>query len=168
MTEQIRKAQAGDGQAFTLLMQEHTPYMYRIARGFFRDGMELEDAMAQTVLDCWAKLGTLRQPEYFRSWLTRILINNCRDMIRRRSKLVPLEYLPEEPAPERELSWSFQELMDCLSDRVRPVMQLYYGEEWTVQEIALALHIPQGTVSTRLRRGRQQTEQILRERGYME
>lgn len=163
MLEQIKKAQTGDRQAFAVLMDKHKQELYRIARGFFRERMDIEDAIAQTVLDCWARLSTLREPEYFRTWLIRILINNCKDILRKRARLTPLEEYAELPALAEP--WDrFEEMMCCLSDRVRPVMELYYGQGYKIREIAQLLRIPAGTVSSRLHQGRRQLEHILTER----
>lgn len=168
MIEQITKAQTGDRDAFSLLMDKHRQVLYRIARSFFRERMDVEDAISQTVLDCWTKLGSLKKPEYFKTWLIRILINNCNDILRRRAPLLPLDEVSDLPYPEPEPCDPFEEMMRCLSDRVRPVMELYYGQEYKIKEIAQLLHIPAGTVSTRLHQGRKQLEHILTERGWTE
>jgi len=162
MKEMIERARAGDGEAFVRLMEAHKQSLYKIARSFFTCEMDAEDAVAQTVLDCWEKLDTLQKPQYFRTWLTRILINNCNDIIRRRDKTVTMDELPERVGDE-DASGDivFHDLMAALSPPLRPVMELYYGEGFKAREIAAMLHIPLGTVTTRLRRGRQQLAALM-------
>ncbi|MCC8356351.1 MAG: sigma-70 family RNA polymerase sigma factor [Oscillospiraceae bacterium] len=162
MKEMIERARAGDEDAFVRLIEEHKQSLYKIARSFFTCEMDAEDAVAQTVLDCWEKLDTLQKPQYFKSWITRILINNCNDIIRRRERLVVMDELPEQ-AGDEDASGDivFNDLMAALSPPLRPVMELYYGEGFKAREIAALLHIPLGTVTARLRRGRQQLAALM-------
>lgn len=164
MTDDIRKAMAGDAEAFVRLMEEHKQSLYKIARSFFRGPMDAEDAVAQTVLDCWEKLDTLKKPAYFKTWLTRILINNCNDLIRERTRLVVLDAIPEpEPEEDEHSGLFFDELLALLPLSCRPVMQLYYGEGYKAREIAALLDIPVGTVTVRLKRGRERLKKYLKE-----
>lgn len=159
----IKKAREGDAEAFVALMRTQEQSLYKIARSFFQSPMDVEDAVSQTVLDCWEQIGALRKPAYFRTWLTRILINNCKDIIRGRSRLVVLSELPErEPLEDDHSGLYFGELIDMLPENCRPVMQLYYGEGFKAREIAELLDIPVGTVTVRLKRGRERLEARLR------
>ena len=164
MNEQIRRARQGDPEAFVWLMEANRQSLYKIARSVCREPMDAEDAVAQTVLDGWEKLPELKNPAGFRSWLVRILINNCNDILRRRARVTLMEEVPEQPWEDRDPGGLyFEELMGRLSGKVRPVMQLYYGEGFRVREIARILNIPPGTVTTRLMRGRQQLADAVKE-----
>ena len=155
MKDLIQRARAGDGEAFVALMEAHKHSLYAIARSYFRNGMDAEDAVDQTVMNAWEKLHTLRQPAYFKTWLTKILLNNCNDILRQRRNLVTLDALPErEGAEDDHGDLHFAELMARLSPPVRAAMQLYYGEGFNTREISALLNIPVGTVTTRLKRGR--------------
>ncbi len=160
--DDIRKAQAGEAEAFVRLMEAQKQSLYKIARSFLHSPMDAEDAVAQTVLDAWEKRGTLRKPAYFKTWLTRVLINNCKDILRQSGRLV-LTDEPPEPFP-REDDYSglyFEELMALLPSSARPVMQLYYGEGFRAREIAELLDMPVGTVTAKLKRGRDALETAL-------
>ena len=114
-------------------------------------------------LDCWAKLDTLKKPGSFKTWLVSILVNNCRDILREGSRLVVLDEVPERAPEEDDHSGLFfEELMGCLSETYRPVMTLYYAEGFRAREIAELLDIPVGTVTVRLKRGREQLREQLR------
>lgn len=155
MKHYIHRARQGDGEAFVYLMEAHKDSLSMIARSYFRNGMDAEDAVAQTVLDAWEKLDTLKKPAFFKTWLTKILINNCNDILRRRAKLVVLDTIPERDGAEDDYSGLFfDELMESLSQPVRTVVQLYYGEGFNTREIAELLELPTGTVTARLKRGR--------------
>lgn len=163
MKDLISRAREGDAEAFQALIMAHEQSLYKVARSFLRHEMDIEDAVSQTILNCWEKLPTLRKPAYFKTWLTRILINNCKDVIRERARLVVLDVLPEpEPEEDEHSGYYFEELMACLPAALRPAMQLYYGEGYKAREVAELLDIPVGTVTAQLKRGREFLEKELR------
>lgn len=98
MEELINRALAGDGEAFTQLMEGQKQILYKVARSYLHSDADAADAIGDTVLACWEKLPALRQPAYFRTWLTRILIRKCQDILRQRRRVVPLEAAPAGPA----------------------------------------------------------------------
>ena len=155
LEELICRARAGDGEAFTALMEGQKQTLYKVARSYLRSDADAAAAIGDTVLSCWEKLSTLRQPEYFRTWLVRILIRKCQDILRHRGRVVPLaealEPAGEEPGHRRA---EFLALLDSLDEKYRTVLLLYYGEGFSVREIAHILNLNQETVKTRLKRAR--------------
>lgn len=77
MTELIQRARQGDAEAFAALMEARKQSFYKIARSMLGRDEDVADAVQETVLICFEKLGQLRQPAYFKTWATRILINVC-------------------------------------------------------------------------------------------
>lgn len=165
MYKDIQKAQQGDPEAFVRLFEAHKLGLYRLARRLCREPMDAEDALAQTALDAWEKLGTLRKLEGFKSWLYRILANNCRDLLRKKSRLVSLDEV-EETGWEADDPGGlyFRELMATLSPGHRVVLELYYGQGFSSGDIAAILDLPIGTVTSRLKRGRERLKEALEER----
>ena len=155
LEELIAKAAAGDGEAFTQLMEGQKQTLYKVARSYLHSDADAADAIGDTVLACWEKLPQLRQPACFRTWLTRILIRKCQDILRQRRRVVPLEAAPEpageEPGHARA---EFLALLDSLDEKYRTVLLLYYGEGFSVDEIAHILGLNRETVKTRLKRAR--------------
>ena len=98
----VKKAKRGDAEAFIELIEQNKQSMYKVARGFLRDEEDVADAMAETVLICYEKIGTLRQSAYFKTWMIRILINQCKDMIRKQKKSLPIEIIPETESSKGE------------------------------------------------------------------
>ena len=113
------------------------------------------------MLACFEKLDTLRQPQYFRTWLVRILLRKCQDILRRRGWSVPLDEIApvgrDEPGHARV---EFLDLLDSLDEKYRTVLLLYYGEGFTVKEIAQAMDLKVETVKTRLKRARAGFKQV--------
>ena len=87
----VKKAQKGDAEAFITLIEENKQSMYKVARGFLNNDEDIADAISETVLDCYEKIHTLKQSAYFKTWMIRILINNCKDLIRKQRGDIPIE-----------------------------------------------------------------------------
>ena len=154
-----------ESERFISQIENSKQSLYKVARSFFREEADAEDAISQTVLDAWEKRSTLKNPFYFKTWLIRILINNCKDMLRSRERLVCTEEIPETAAEDPDPgNLNFGSLMELLDERTRPVMTLYYAEGYKTSEIAKLLHMPRGTVTSCLKRGREKLTAALAER----
>ena len=155
MEQLIKRARLGDGESFVALIEGQKQTLYKVARSYLHSDADAADAIGETVLACFEKLDTLRQPQYFRTWLVRILIRKCQEMLRERKRSVPLEEIAEvgrdEPGHARV---EFLALLDSLDEKYRTVLLLYYGEGFTVKEIAQAMDLKVETVKTRLKRAR--------------
>ena len=155
MTELVRRARQGDTEAFVTLMEVQKQSFYKIACSVLCRDEDAADAVQETVLICFEKLGQLRQPAYFKTWATRILINVCRDMLRDRGRVTPVEAVPERGAPDPgQANAEFLALLDGIDEKYRTVLLLYYGEGFSVREIGALLSLKEETVKTRLKRGR--------------
>lgn len=160
----IKRAKRQDADAFTELMQLYMKDMYRVAMAILMNDEDAADAIQDTILVCWEKLNTLKKEQYFKSWMTRVLINKCYDIRRRSLRTVELEAY-EEPAAEDAYNLEFKEAMASLDEKYRCVMILFYGEGYHIDEISALLKLPQSTVKTRLQRGREKLARYYREHG---
>ena len=149
----VKRAKAHDPDAFTGLMQFYMKDMYRVSVAILMNDEDAADAIQDTILACWEKIGTLKENRFFKSWLTRILIHKCYDILNHRTPLVPLESY-KETAVRENTDGSFREMLSVLDEKYRIPMVLYYGLGYKTSEIAEMLHIPKSTVQTRLARGR--------------
>jgi len=109
------------------------------------------EAVDETVYRGLKALKKLRQPEYFETWMTRILINECKKELRRRKREQPLDSLPETAAEEYD-SLPLKEAVRRLPQELKDVIILRYFAGFTLAQTARSLDIPQGTVATRQRR----------------
>ncbi len=160
MEQLIQRARAGDGAAFVELVECQKSMMYKVARSYLHNDADAADAIGETVLACFEKLNSLRQPQYFRTWLVRILIRKCQDILRERKYSVSLDEITQvgrdDPGHARV---EFLDLLSSLDEKYRTVLLLYYGEGFTVREIAQAMELKDETVKTRLRRARASLKQ---------
>ena len=150
----IRKAKGKDSDAFVNLMQLQMKNMYRIALAILMNDEDAADAIQDTILACWEKIHTLKNTSYFSTWMTRILINKCYDIRKKRRNIVELQDY-EEPAACDEYNLELKEALSSLDEKYRIVMTLFYSQGYHIDEIARVLKIPKSTVQTRLHRGRQ-------------
>lgn len=152
-----------DKTEFTAAVLEAEQTLYRVAKTILGNEHDCADAAQQAILRAWEQLGTLRNPRYFKTWLTRILINECNAMLRLRQRLAPYE--PEEaeriPAPAPEDHSDLYDALLALDEKYRLPVVLYYLEGFKTREIASLLGVPEGTVKTRLRHAREQLRKNL-------
>lgn len=156
MDRLIEKARSGEPEAFTELMQMHMQTMYKTARSMLRSDEDVADAVQDTILCCWEKIGQLREGKYFKTWMIRILINKCNDILRVKQRYAPEEGLPEPAAFDRHFdNIEWKEALKTIDEKYRLVIMLYYVEGFKTGEISQILDMPESTVRTRLSRGRE-------------
>ena len=159
----VEDAKNKDPDAFDKLMRTQLKKMYRIAIAMLQNEEDAADAIQETVLRCWQKIGQLKNDKYFETWLTRILINQCNDILRGRKKIVYVEDIPEIAHEDHYFNDEWKEILSGLSEKYRVVMELYYVDGFSAKEIAGMLHITDTNVRKRMVRGRKQLERILKE-----
>lgn len=122
--------------------------LYRTALLYLGSPSAAVDAVDECIYKGFCSYHKLRQPEYFDTWLTRILINVCNTELRRRKREFPVEELPET-AQEVFDALPLQEALRRLPKELRAVVTLRYFTGLTLEETAQTLGIPRGTVSSR-------------------
>lgn len=158
----IQKAQRRDKDAFTELMEFYMKDMYRTAIAILMNEENAADALQDTILTCWEKLDTLKKPEFFKTWMTRILINHCYDIIRSNTVYENIESY-EEPSKYDEYNLELKEAYASIDEQYRLPLELYYSQGFKMREIAEMLSLPLNTIKTRISRGRKQVEKYYRD-----
>ena len=163
MDKLVKQAMTGNQDAFIMLIENNTHNMYKIAWSYLQNDSDVADAMQEAILACYEKLDTLRHGKYFNTWLNRILINKCKDILHDRT------YISEESIPEQEwfdnqytdVEW--KQLIQSLDEKYHEILMLYYLQELSVRQIVQVLDLNENTVLTRLRRGRSLLKHLLEE-----
>ena len=135
------------------LIDRQVASAYRLARAILLDDGEAEDAVQDASLTAWRQRGTLRDPGRFDAWFDRIVVNACRDRLRRRKRLREItDAMPPRPAPAGPFDDGpdIDAALDALDADHRVVVLLRYWQDRTVDDIAARLGIPAGTVKSRL------------------
>lgn len=166
--EQVKKAKEGDVNEIGKIIQENVQAMYRVAFGILKNEDEIYDAISSTTIIVFEKIGTLKKEELFKTWLTRILINECYKIYNQNKKVIYLEncatksldnlqYTEKDRLEEQDA----RDLLNNLSKDLKETVMLYYFEDFSVKEVAEILNIPEGTVKSRLSKARKDLEKIL-------
>lgn len=153
----VQRAIKKDAECFIRLMEENKQSMLKVAYGFFSNEEDVADVMQQTVLDAYEHIGELKKAAYFKTWLIRILINNCNQLYNSRKRIVMGEKLAEESyVDDYPQENTFFQLLSLLKKDDRAVFWLYYGEGYTTKEISQILDRNESTIRSRIRRGKEQ------------
>lgn len=137
--------------------------LYRVSCAMLRNPQNRMDAVQEAILRAWAGVDKLREVQYFETWLTRILVNVCRDMISKQGRAISMEGLPEPGAAQKDGAEELREALDALELELRLPLVLHYMEGYRVREIAEILGLPEGTVKTRMARGKRELRALLKE-----
>ncbi len=162
LAELAEKAARHDADAFTALMQSQMQNMYKTARAILSNESDIADAISETILTCWEKLDQLNDPARFRTWMTRILVNKCRDLIRQGKNLSMPGDVPEISAADSGFTNAeWNDALNMLDEKYRLVLMLYYVEGYKTGEISTILEVSESTVRTQLARGREKLAQAV-------
>ena len=148
---------------FAREIENAEPSMFRIAFAILRNRTDCEDAAQNAVLKAYSRLGTLSDRKIFRTWLIRILKNECFDLLRKRRPEADLAVSDpgyEMEVPDLDLNRAF----DTLSAEERLAITLFYYEGYKTSEIAAMTDVSEGTVRSRLSRARAALKQQLSEK----
>lgn len=161
MKRLVKRAQAGDADAFVRLMEENRQSMYRVVICYVSNPEDAADIMQDTMLTAFEKIRDLKEPGYFKTWLTRILINKCKDFLDKRSWEIAFDEIPEKAYNDTALDHlMYEELIQAVDEQYRDILVLHYVEGFKAREIAEVLGMKDATVRTRLRRGRENLMQV--------
>ena len=157
----VRRAKKGDTEAFAKLILQNEQCMYKIAWSYLKNEEDVADVLQETILICFEKLKTLRQDSYFKTWLIRILINQCNNLLRAGKNYGDEDSIRAVEVKEtgyEECEW--KEVLSDLDEKYRVIIMLYYGQKFSIKEISEMLELKQNTVSTRLARAREQLRKV--------
>ena len=181
--ELVRRAKNGDKEAFESLVRRHQGRVFAVAGGILRNREDVEDIAQQVFLKAYFSLKRFDQRAAFSTWLYKITVNECWDLLRKR-KVRPLVLevdLSEEQARQYQAADEIadgrpdaserlaarervEQLLECLEERDRSMLVLKEVQGFSVEEIAEVLELNANTVKVRLFRARQRIAESVRRR----
>lgn len=139
----------------------HKGSMYRLAYSILRNEADAEDAIGECIVRAFEHRDSLRNKESIKSWLMQILVNVSRSAVVKKHRTVLISE-PEQFAGE--VAFKGNELWQIImgmKEEYRIVLILYYYEQFSIKEISKMLDLPEGTVLSRLYRGREKLKKIV-------
>lgn len=161
--ETIKKAKQGDADKIGQIILENMQTLYRVAFGILKNDDEIYDAISATTVKIFENIHTLKKEEYVKTWITRILINECYKICNKNKKIIYLENVQQKNLVHNDTheELEFKNLIRNLNDELKEIVILYYFEDFSIKEISKIIKIPEGTVKTRLSRARKKLEDTI-------
>ena len=167
LIELVEKVKNGDQIAFSNLIEKVKYKLYKTGMSILKNDDDTCDAIQETLIKAYKKIKTLNNNEYFTTWIVRILINQCYDIIRKNDKIISMnEKLQTNQNTYYELysqESSLEYVLNMLDKDLKLVTVLFYYDDLSVSSISEILNIPEGTVKSRLSRARERIYTILKE-----
>lgn len=163
MDELIQKAKNGDKEAFTELMLLIKDEIYRIAKIRLKKDEDIYDAIQETMFLAFKSIKRLKENKYFKTWIIRILINECNKIYKKRDKILSFEEIQFEYRENIEEKLQFYEIIEKLKYEDNLIVKLYYQERYTDKEIAEILKMKENTVRTKRTRIKKRIKSMLEE-----
>lgn len=166
----VQQAMTGDVEAFEQLLHQEEKMLYYKAISYVRNKEDALDVIQETAFNAFLAIRKLRHPEYFSTWLFRILIRECYKLLQGRDRMIPYEedvLLKKLDQPyEVEIdSFYVHEALTKLPTAYQTAILLFYYRDLSIKDIAEVMEKPVGTVKTYLRRARKKLKSEL-ERSY--
>lgn len=156
MKRLIQKAQRGNDQAFLKIFQHYEEDLYRMAYVYVKNPDDALDVVQEVAYQAFKKIGTLREPQFLKTWLMKITINCALDVMKKRQNVIHLNADVEEAFGSEQtdlaMTMTLADMMESLHEDERSVVVLKYYQDYTFQQISDLLEWPIGTVKTTLYR----------------
>jgi RNA polymerase sigma-70 factor (ECF subfamily) len=183
----VHRARSGDERAFRTLVERYQKKVYAVALGMVKDREEAMDVVQEAFVKVHRSLDTFKADATFYTWLYRITVNVCIDVIRRRGAMraeavefdervghdlaeanlgavsSQLGSNPEKSVLRRELGEKIQEALEQIPEKHRAILLLRELDGLSYEELAQVLEIPKGTVMSRLFHARAKVQKLLSE-----
>lgn len=163
----IGRVRQGEGEVFYDLIQPIYADLYRMAYIYVQNEHEAIEIIQQSMIRGYEKIGQLLNPEYFKTWMIRIVINCSKTYIAKMNRLqvtdpMDLQDLQSVTNDFMEEEMDLWQALQMLEEKYKTVLVLRFYQDLTVADIAPIVDLPEGTVKTNIRRGLLQLKQLLK------
>ena len=176
MKDLITRSLEGDHNSYIELIKLFQVELYKIAYSQLDNIEDINDALQETIITSYKKLNSLKDYNFFKTWIIRILINKCHDIYRKKEKqhiifnkissLTDInKFYTEQDNQEKENDIDFDLLIRNLSKDERLILTLYYKNMYTPTEISKILNINVNTVKSKILRAKQKLQQLYKKGG---
>ncbi|CAJ1004671.1 sigma-70 family RNA polymerase sigma factor [Brevibacillus aydinogluensis] len=163
----VKQAQSGNDAAYLALFQQYEEMVYRIAFVYVKNQDDALDIVQEVAYRSFKSIKTLREPRYFKTWLTKITISCSINVLQKRRKVIQMkpEQLDDVRSMDEDLplSITLKDVLEKLDVNEKSVILLRFYQDYTIKEIAQVLELPLGTIKTILYRSLGKLRGILQE-----
>lgn len=168
----MKKAKEGDKQAFTELITSLEQDLYKIAKIRLLNDDDVNEAVQETIIKAYSSIKKIREEKYFKTWIIKILINQCNNIYKKNKKN---DYIECEETIKEDKDSLKQKINDLdffiliknLNYDERIAVTLFYLDGLSIKEISKILKQPNGTIKTRISRARKKIKNLLENGGII-
>jgi RNA polymerase sigma-70 factor (TIGR02954 family) len=159
----VKAAQKGDAEAFYRLILCYKDNLYNIAYCYLKSEQDTLECIQEVTYRSYLKINKLKNPKYFSTWITKILINYCIDEQKRKMKIVNIEEYPiaNDKNNNNVDKLTLEDAIEKLEPKYKEVIILKYIQDMTIIEISKIMECPEGTIKTWLSRALKQLRDLL-------
>lgn len=154
-----------DKEFFIKKINENRLKMYKTAIAILNDEDDANDAIQEALYSAFKNYYSLREKSYFTTWIIKILINKCYNIINKNKKIAYIDDTIIQNTASSEDTYKIENSLEWVLNQIdkdlKEIVVLYYYDDFSVADIANILEIPQGTVKSRLSRAREQIKEII-------
>lgn len=175
-SEIIRRVLDGETHVFAVLVSQYQRKALSLAERMMQDSEEARDLVQDAFVKAYRSLGSFKQDSTFSTWFYRIVYTSCLNALDKRKRTPVHDVIDEETSPvwvnpRVFVDMERQQIDDVLHEELRnmpsaysSIMELFYIDDFSYEEIVNITGLPLGTVKTRLNRGRTQLREALLKR----
>ena len=164
-TAVVARAASGDRDAFAALIAPRTERALRTARAILGNDAEAHDAAQEALVSAWVNLPRLRDPSSFDAWLHRLLVNQCREALRRRKRSREIQVEADSVGSDFSRgsveTAAVKAAFARISVEERTILLLHHLHGLPLDQVARHLDVPVGTAKSRLWHARRSLERAL-------
>ena len=138
-----------DERMFTRKLLESEQMLYRIACAFLRSEADRQDAMQESALKAWKNRDDLREERFFKTWITRIMVNECKQLLRKNKKTIIADNILDQQI-QSHTELDVRLMLESLPEKQRVPLILHYLEGFSLQEISQVQKVSIGIVKYRM------------------
>lgn len=160
----VKKAIKGDEEAFETLIKNESEKLYRTAFLYVQNKEDALDVVQETVYKAFVSIRKVKNPEYFSTWLTRILIHTAFALLKKQQRHLSLDLVnevSEEKPKDSAENLDVMEALTLLNENYRTAIILFYYQDLSIRSIAITMDKPENTVKTYLRRAKVELKAII-------
>ncbi|PLR78338.1 RNA polymerase subunit sigma-70 [Bacillus sp. V3-13] len=164
--KKIYKAKKGNERAFEELIEGEKNKLFRMAFLYVKNEENALDIVQDTIYKAFISIKHLKEPHYFSTWITKILINTALDFIKKNNRMIPLsdvERFANSHKTNIVENLDLVEAIERLEEQYKTVIILRYYKDLSIKQIGEILECPEGTVKTRLHRAINKLKSDLKE-----